>query len=151
MEKKLDNYTRMLRVILNSSWRQHTTRQQLYGHLTPITKNIKVWRTRHAGHCRRCKDELISNIHPWTSFHGRARAGRPGRTCIQLLCAVTGYGIEDLPGEMKDRGGWRERVREIRAGGATGWWWRLLRILNLNLIQLSLNKLVVGLLFLSRL
>ena len=43
MEKKLDdNYTRMLRAILNKSWRQHLTKQQLYGHLPPITKTIKV-------------------------------------------------------------------------------------------------------------
>ena len=39
LEKKLDgNYTRMLRAILNKSWRQHPTRHQLYGHLPPITK-----------------------------------------------------------------------------------------------------------------
>ena len=31
MEKKLEgNYTRMLRAILNKSWRQHPTKQQLY-------------------------------------------------------------------------------------------------------------------------
>ena len=37
LEKKLDgNYTRMLRAILNKSWRQHPTRHQLYGHLPPI-------------------------------------------------------------------------------------------------------------------
>ena len=42
MEKKLDgNYRRMLRAILNKSWRQHSTRQQLYGHRPPITKTIK--------------------------------------------------------------------------------------------------------------
>ena len=41
MEKKFDgNYTRILRAILNKSWRQHPTRQQLYGHLPPITKTI---------------------------------------------------------------------------------------------------------------
>ena len=52
LEKKLDgNYTRMLRAILNKSWRQHPTRPQLYGHLPPITKTIQVTRTRHAGHC----------------------------------------------------------------------------------------------------
>ena len=52
MEKKLDdNYTRMLRAILNMSWRLHPTKQQLYGHLPPITKTIKTKRTRHAGHC----------------------------------------------------------------------------------------------------
>ena len=52
LEKKLDgNYTRMLRAILNKSWRQHPTRHQLYGHLPPIMKTIQVRRTRHAGHC----------------------------------------------------------------------------------------------------
>ena len=52
MEKKLDgNYTRMLQAILNKSWWQHPTKHQLYGHLPPITKTIKVRRTRHAGHC----------------------------------------------------------------------------------------------------
>ena len=52
MEKKLDsNYTRMLRAILNKSWWQHPTKQQLYGHLPPITKTIKIRRTRHVGPC----------------------------------------------------------------------------------------------------
>ena len=41
MEKKLEgNNTRMLRVILNKSWRQHPTKQQLYGRLPPIIKKI---------------------------------------------------------------------------------------------------------------
>ena len=63
LEKKLDgNYIRMLRAILNKSWWQHTTRHQLYGHLPPITKTIQVRRTRHAGHCWRSKDELISDV-----------------------------------------------------------------------------------------
>ena len=48
MEKKLDdNYTRIPRVILNKSWRQRPSKQQLYGHLPPITKTIQVRRTRH--------------------------------------------------------------------------------------------------------
>ena len=42
IEKRLDsNYTRMLQAILNKSWRQHLTKQQLYGHLPPITKTIQ--------------------------------------------------------------------------------------------------------------
>ena len=49
MEEKLDgNYTRMLRAILSKSWRQHSTKQQLYGHLLPIMKTIQVRWTRHA-------------------------------------------------------------------------------------------------------
>ena len=67
LEKKLDgNYTRMLRAILNKSWRQHPTRHQLYGHLPPITKTIQVRRTRHAGHCWRRRDELVRDVLLWT-------------------------------------------------------------------------------------
>ena len=43
MKKKLDgNYTRMLRANLNTSWRQHPTKQQLYGHLPPSRKLSKL-------------------------------------------------------------------------------------------------------------
>ena len=124
MEKKLDDhYTKMLREIMNKSWRQHPTKQLLYGHLPPITKIIQVRRTRHAGLCWRTKDELISKILPWTPSHGRAKAGRLARTYIQQLRAITGCRIDDLPGAMDDRDEWWERVREIRVGGVTWWWW----------------------------
>ena len=84
MEKKLDGkYTRMLRVIMNKSWKQHPTKQQLYGHLPPITETIKIRWTRRAGHCWRSRDELISEVFLWTPSYGRARAGR---TYIQQLC-----------------------------------------------------------------
>ena len=67
MEKKLDgNYTRMLRAILNNFWRQHPTKQQLYDHLPPITKTIKIRRTKHAGHCWGSRDELIRDVRLWT-------------------------------------------------------------------------------------
>ena len=124
LEKKLDsNYTRMLRAILNKSWRQHPTRHQLYGHLSPIMKAIQVRRTRHAGHCWRSRDELISDVLLRTPTHGRAKAGRPARTYIQQLYEDTGCCIEDLPEVMNDRAEWRERVRDIRATSMTCWWW----------------------------
>ena len=60
MEKKLDgNYTRMLRAILNKSG---SKKQLLYGYLPPITKSMKVRRTRHAAHCWKIRDELISDV-----------------------------------------------------------------------------------------
>ena len=124
LEKKLDgNYTRMLRAILNKSWRQHSTRHQLYGHLPPVAKTIHVRRTRHAGHCWRSKDELISDVLLWTPTYGQAKAGRPARTYIQQLCEDTGCNPEDLPEAMNDREKWRDRVRDIRAGGMRWWWW----------------------------
>ena len=81
LKKKLDgNYTRMLRAILNKSWRQYPTRHKLYGHLPPITKTIQIRRTRHAGHCWRSKDELISDVLLWAPAYGQAKAGRTART-----------------------------------------------------------------------
>ena len=124
LEKRLDgNYTRMLRAILNKSWGQHPTRHQLYGHLPPITKTIQVRRTRHAGHCWRSRDELISDVLWWTPTYGWAKAGRPAWTYIQQLCEDMECSSEDLPEAMNDREKWRERVRNIRASGTTWWWW----------------------------
>ena len=124
MEKRLDgNYTRMLWTVLNKYWRQHPTKQQLYSHLPTITKTIQVRQTRHARHCWRSKDELISDIFQWTPSHEQAKVGRPVRTYIQQLCADTGCSLEDPPGAMDNRDKWWERVREIHASSATWWWW----------------------------
>ena len=98
---------------------------QLYGNLPPITKTIQVRRTRHAGHCWRSRDELISDVLLWTPTHGRAKAGRPARTYIQQLCEDTGCSPEDLPEAMNDRKKWRERVRDICATSTTWWWWMI--------------------------
>ena len=124
LEKKLDgNYTRMLRAILNRSWQQHPTRRQLYGHLPPITKTIQARRTRHAGHCWRSKDEIVSDELLWTPAYGQSKAGRPARTYIQQLCDDTGCNPEVLPEAINDRETWRERVRDIRASRTSWWWW----------------------------
>ena len=85
----------MLRAVLNKSWRQH----KLYKLDEPDTRDT-------AGEAR-------------TSSYGRAKAGRPARTYIQQLCEDTGCAPEDLPEAMNDKEKWRERVRDIRAGGTT--------------------------------
>ena len=107
LEKKPeDNYT-----ILDKSWRQHPTNHQLYGHLPSITKTIQVRRTRHAGHCWRSRDELISDVLLWTPTYGRVKVGRPARTYIQQLCEDTGCSPEDQPEAINDREKWGERER----------------------------------------
>ena len=124
LKKKLDgNYTRMLRAIVNKSRRQHPTRYQLYGHLPPVTKTIQVRGTRHAGHCWRSKDELISDVLLWAPSYGQAKAGRPARTYILQLYEDTGCRPEDLPKAMNDREKRWERIRDIRASGTIWWWW----------------------------
>ena len=113
----------MQRAILNKSWRQYPTKQQIYGHLLPIMKTVKVRRTRHAGHCWKSKDELKSDVLQWTLSYGRAKPGHPARTDIQKLCEDTGCSPEDLPEAMNVIEGWRERVMDTRSDGTTKWWW----------------------------
>ena len=96
------------------------TNQQLYGHLPPITKTIQVRRTRHAGHCWRRRDKLISDVLLWTPSHGRAKAGQPAWTYIQQLCEDTGCSPGDLPKAINDKEGWWEGQ-----GYPCWWWWYL--------------------------
>ena len=117
MEKKLDgNCTRMLRAILNKSWRQLPTKHYLYGHLPTITKTIKVRQIRHAGHCWRSRDKLISDVLLWTPSHGQEKTGWPARIYIQQLYEDMWCSPEDLPEAMNDREEWRE------SQGYPCWW-----------------------------
>ena len=116
LEKNIDgNYTRMLRAILNKSWRQYPTKHQLYGHLPPITKTIQVRRTRHAGCTPR---DLL--IWPEKKQDGQLKHTYI-HTYMQQLCEDMGCSPEDLPEAMNHREEWWERVRDIHAGGTT-WW-----------------------------
>ena len=100
LEKKLDgNYTRMLRAMLNKSWWQHPTKQQLYGHQPPITKTKQFRRTRS-------KDELVRDVFLWSPSHGRIKAGWPARTYIQ------GVALRPCQKRWTIWRGWREKVRE---------------------------------------
>ena len=120
IEKKLDgNCTRMLRSTFNTSWRQHLAKQQLYGHLPPISKTIQRRRIRHAKDCWRDKDDLRGVV---LLSHGCVSVGRPIRNYLQRLCVDTGCSL-DLSVAMNDRDEWRERCSEIRASIVTWWWW----------------------------
>ena len=94
MEKKFDRkYTRMLRAVLNKFWRQHPTKQLLYGHLPPITKLYKLDdpdMQDNAGEVR----TNVSDVLQWTPSHARAKSGRPAGTYIQQLWADTGCSLK---------------------------------------------------------
>ena len=96
-----------LRAVLNKSWKQHSTKQQLYGHLTPISKTTQV-RTRHVGHCCRSKHKIISDVLVWIPSHGHASVGQPTITFLQQLCKNIGCRQEDRLEAMDD---WCKRVR----------------------------------------
>ena len=96
-EKKLDeNYRRMLHAVLNRSWKQYPTKQQLYDHLPPISQTIEVRWTRHVGHNWRSKEKLISDILLLTPAHRYSSIGQPAKTYIYQLCVHIGCYLENL-------------------------------------------------------
>ena len=123
LEKKPDgNYTRMLRAILNKSWRHHPTRHQLYGHLHPIRKIIQVRRPRHAGNCWRSRDELISDVLQWSPTYGRTKAGRSARTYIYSYVRIGDVALKTCQrrwtiGKSGERG---SRISVLAAGHDDG-------------------------------
>ena len=115
-EKRIDGaYTRMLRVALNKSWRDHPTNKELCGNIPKISNSIRQQRMRFAGHCWRSKEELIADVLLWNPKHGKRLQGRPRKTYIdQLLDDDTRCRLEELPNTMEDRVGWKKRVNECR-------------------------------------
>ena len=101
------NLQLILRTVLNNSWKQRPTKQQLCGHLPPISQ---VRRTRHSG----IAGEVRTNS--WTTFsYGRASVGQLAKIYILQLGADTGcsLGIQQeamddgwLGGMARDRGSW---------------------------------------------
>ena len=70
--RRLDEcYTRILRRVLNLSWKSHPSLNEIYGDLPRISKRS----VQFAGHCARASDELISSFILWRhpSSHGRSR------------------------------------------------------------------------------
>ena len=146
--KRLDNFTRVLRAMINKFWKQHPIKQQRYGHLCLKThpKPIQIRQTIHAGHCSRSKDELTRNVFSWTPSH--KSVGRPAWTYLQQPCMNTGCSLNDLSGAMNYRDERRERVREIYINGTRWWrWWWYIHIwifvYVIHLCNVSLNILML--------
>ena len=48
-------------------------------------QTIQIRRTRHAGHCWKSKDELISNVLLWTTTHGHTSVDQSAKTCLSSV------------------------------------------------------------------
>ena len=119
LEKTLNgNYTKMLRAVLNVSWKDHPTNAQLYGKLKKITDVIKERRLRFAGHTFRQKEELASDLLLWAPNHGTRNIGRPYKTCVDQLIEDSGHTIEELPTAMMYRLDWKNVGNRVRASSS---------------------------------
>ena len=106
MKKQLDGcYTRMLRVALNVSWKQHIPNIQLYGELPPVSTKVQQRRMRLAGHCVRHDDEVANKLVLWQPTDGHANRGRHTITYVDNLLQDTGLGnTSELQTVMMVRG-----------------------------------------------
>ena len=91
-----ENYTRLLRAILNKSRKQHLTKQQLYWHLPPISKTIQARWTRHVEHYWRSKNKIV------TFFYGPLHMDVSVLADLQELIYISSVRTQDE----------RERERE---------------------------------------
>ena len=106
--KGLDGvYTRMLRRVLNVSWKSHTTNTVLYGSTPKLTTTIKQRRLRFAGHVHRNDQQPAQHLLFWTPSYGKRYQGRPHTVYHQDLCEDTGLGLDELRRAMEDRDVWK--------------------------------------------
>ena len=109
----------MLCTVLNKSWKKPSTKQQLYGHLPPISQTIQVKWARHAGHSWRKQDKLKSDFF----FSGLLHMNRVVLANWQKLKFISS--VQTYRNYKKaDRDKWQDRVKGICAVSIPwGWWW----------------------------
>ena len=120
----------MLNAVLNKSWKQHPTKQQLYGYLPLTSQTIQVRKARHAGEVR-----TNSKQHMDTPV----LANQQKLTFINSVQTT-----DDLPRAMADRDGWWERVKGICSVGTPWWWWNITKLQwkNKNRISLTWDQII---------
>lgn len=117
-EKSINGtYTRMLRMAMNVSWKQHMTNHELYGNLPQVSEKIAARRLRLAGHCVRHPDEIASNLVLWEPTGGRVNRGRKPTDYIDVIKRDTGLkDIAEIKTAMEDRDVWKGFVAAARSG-----------------------------------
>ena len=110
IEQRLDGtYTRLLMRVKNISWRDHCTKQQIYGNLVPPSILLRARRVQFSGHCLRAQKEVISSLVLWSQRHHR----RGKLSYPDVISRDTNIEKTDLEAAMRDREFWRSRVDSI--------------------------------------
>jgi hypothetical protein len=113
LEKSLDGcYTRMLSAVLNISWRQHMSNDELYGELPRASNKIAARRMELAGHCYRHPELATSRLILWEPGHGHRQRGRQRMTYVDVMRRdANAETSSELASCMKNREDWKIRAR----------------------------------------
>ena len=114
-------YTRMLRKVLNVTWKDRIPNEVLYRGLPPLSTKIRTRRLRLTGHCIRHDDVAVHSLVLWEPQRGRASRGGQRSTFIDTLKRVTGLqSTSEIRTLMLDRSLWQTTTCGSR--GDSAWW-----------------------------
>ena len=78
-----DVYIRMLRVVHQVSWSDHTKNWDIYGNLPKLSTNIQHRRMKFAGHGYRKSELEASQLMLWQPTHGKKNGTTASNLCRQ--------------------------------------------------------------------
>ena len=111
LEARLDGcYTRLLMMVLDLNWKDHPTREEIYGSLPKVSEIVRERRLNFAAHCSRRQNEPVSELVFCTPTQGSRAQGRPRLTYPKLLSLDTGLEPQELHNLMQDRVLWRKFI-----------------------------------------
>jgi hypothetical protein len=113
MQSRIDGcYTRLLRRVLNVSWKDHMTNKELYGNLPTLSSTIRQRRMRFAGHCARASNQPAAKLLFWTPTEGKVKRGGVYKTFTTMLQEDTGMkSHNEIQTLMGERDLWKLRVQ----------------------------------------
>ena len=116
LTKSLDGaYTRMLRMALNISWKQHVKNEELYGDLPKLSCKIRERRLRLAGHCVQHREEIASKLVMWQPLARNSKRGRKAINYVDTLARDTDLeSTKEIENAMLDRESWRSFITLAR-------------------------------------
>ena len=94
-------------------------KQQLHGHLSPISQSIQVRRAKHAG----TAEELTSNKRRSIPEYKHISGSWPAKIYIYQLSANTAWCLGDLTKTIADKDVCREGFKGIHTVYQLWWWW----------------------------
>ena len=117
-EKSLDGvYTRMLRMALNVSWKDHIRNVDLYANLPRVSAKVRERRMGLAGHCIRHPELAANPLILWEPTQGTGRRGRKRVTYVENLRQDAGLSsTEELRTLMLERNEWKRVIQRSRDG-----------------------------------
>ena len=92
-------YTPLLMRVQNLSWKNHPTKQQIYGNIPSVSTTVKARRVQFAGHCCRAEKEVISTLILWKPSQSRGLS----LSYPAVISRDTGIMEQDLGKLMMDR------------------------------------------------